>query len=280
MQIIFLLLKQNRVFLLFIFLELFSFWLIVQANHYQNAVFLNSSNQYVGSMLQFTNNIGLYFRLGDANKKLAQENIYLRKEVDKLMQKVKKGNAEPLTDSIVVNQYNYTMAEVVNNSTHKGNNYITINKGRKHGLTKGMAVISPLGIVGQIKVANYGFSSVVSVLHTKTFVSAQIKKNGELGSIKWNGKSPRYAQLHDIPTYVKVNIGDTICTSGYNAVFPPRITIGIVRKISQKPEQTSFELEVELTTNFNRLDYVYAIKNILKIEQDSLKTEDFIDIDE
>lgn len=254
--------------------------MIVQANYYQNAVFISSANQYIGSMLQFTNNVGSYFRLGEANKRLAQENIRLHEEVNTLRKRAKFIKVSPIIDSMVVNQYNYQIAEVVNNSTNRGNNYITINKGYKQGLSKGMAVISPLGVVGQIKKTNSGFSTVVSLLHAKTSMSAQIKKNGELGTIRWNGKSPRFAQLEDIPTYIKVQVGDTICTSGQNAVFPPRITIGIVRKVRQKPEQTNYELEIELSTPFNSLDYVYVIKNILKMEQDSLETEDFMEIDE
>jgi rod shape-determining protein MreC len=280
MQVLIALIRQYRVFLLFIFLELVSFWMIVQANYYQNAVFLNSANQYIGSLLQVTSNIGSYFRLGEANKRLAQENIRLHEEINVLRKREKFIKVSPIIDSMVVNQYNYQIAEVVNNSTNKGNNYLTINKGKRHGLKKGMAVISPLGVVGQIKQSNNGFSTVVSLLHSKTSMSAQIKKNGELGTIRWNGKSPKYAQLEDIPTYAKVQIGDTICTSGQNAVFPPRITIGVVRKIRQKPEQTNYELEIELSTSFNSLDYVYVIKNILQMEQDSLRTEEFIEIEE
>lgn len=254
--------------------------MIVQANHYQNAVFLNSANSSIGSLLQFTSNIGSYFRLGEVNRKLAEENIRLHKENEELRKRAKFVKISPIIDSMVVSQYNYQIAEVVNNSTNKGNNYITINKGYRQGIRKGMAVISPLGVVGQVRDAHSSFSTAVSLLHTKTSVSAQIKKNRELGTIRWNGKSAKYAQLEGIATYVKVQEGDTICTSGYNAVFPPNITIGIVRKIRQKPEQTNYEIEVELSTNFNRLDYVYVIKNILKVEQDSLEMENFVEIDE
>jgi len=280
MQVLLALIRQYRVFLLFLFLESISFWMIVQANHYQNAVFLNSSDRYVGTMLQFTSDIGGYFRLGSVNRKLAQENIRLRKTVDELTQKVKKTNIEQIVDSIIVRQYDYLLAEVVNNSTHKSKNYITINKGSKDGLAKDMAVISPTGVVGHITVVNRNFSSVVSLLHSKTEMSAQIKRNGELGTIKWNGKTPKFAQLHNIPTHVKVQVGDTICTSGYNGIFPPRITVGVVRKIRQKPEQTQYELDIELSTRFNSIDFVYVVKNILKIEQDSLQMGVFSDIDE
>ena len=254
--------------------------MIVQTNHYQNAVFLNSSNQYIGSLLQFTSNIGSYFGLGEVNRKLAKENTRLHQEINLLRQKQKKIALEPIADSVVVNQYNYTLAEVVNNSTHRGNNYITINKGTRHGIVEGMAVISPTGVVGKVKKANANFSTVVSLLHSKTNMSAQIKRNGELGSVRWNGKSPLYAQLTDVPSHVKVNVGDTICTSGYNATYPPRITIGIVKKVRMKSEQTLYELDIELATPFNRLDYVYVVKNILKIEQEQLEMENFKEIDE
>jgi rod shape-determining protein MreC len=280
MQAIFLLIKTYRIFLLFVLLELLSFWLIIQHNTYQNAVFLNSSNQYVGTVLAFSANIRDYFGLKQVNERLAKENLYLHSELTRLRQRKPHAIIPPVTDSVVVNQYNFSLAKVVNNATNRTDNYITIDKGSRDGISKDMAVISPLGVVGKVVKVNSRFSTVISVLHSKNSVSAQVKKNGELGSIKWDGKHPRFAKMTDVPSYAKVIIGDTICTSSFNGIFPPRIMVGIVRKVRLRPEQTFYDLEIELSTPFNRLDYVYVIKNILKMEQESLETEEFEEIEE
>lgn len=280
MRTLFALINRYKVFLIFLFLEILGFWLLVNHNYYQNAIFFNSANSYVGTLLKVSNNIASYFQLNTVNLELAKENKQLRTELTKMRQKNPQLLDSKANDSDFINQYEYVLAKVINNSTHRSNNYITIDKGKKDGIEAGMAVISPLGIVGKVRKSNGRFTTLTSLLHSKTEVSAQIKKNSELGTIKWDGKSPNIAKMIDVPSYVKIAVGDTIVTSGYNAIFPPKVTIGIIKKIKTNPEQTFYDIDVMLTTNFNSLSYVYVVKNILKVEQDSLELETFEEIEE
>ena len=102
------------------------------------------------------------------------------------------------------------------------------------------------------------------------------------------GRSGPGAVTAPIPGVVKqimVSVGDqvkndTVVTSGYNSTFPPGITIGVVKKVGFKSEQTFFDIDVQLSTGFSQLSYVYIIKNRLKLEQESLERESFEDIDE
>ncbi len=280
MQSLWLLIKQYQVVLLFIALEFISAWLIVTQNHYQNAVFLNSANRYIATLHSWMTSVEDYFRLTSINRDLVKENARLRQALSRQEQLVAYQGRNQPEDSLVINKYDYVVAKVVNNSTHKLNNYITINQGRRQGIEQGMGIISPLGIVGKVSASNDYFSTAVSLLHSDTRVSAQIKKNGELGYVQWEGKNPRIAKLKDVPDYIEVKKGDTIVTSGYNAVFPPKVTIGTVSKVSKKAQETFYDIEVILATNFNSLDYVYVVKNILKLEQDSLEIETFEEINE
>ena len=66
-------------------------------------------------------------------------------------------------------------AEVINNSVHKPNNYITIDKGRNDGVKKGMGVISSSGVVGIVKETSRHFSTILSILHSKSKVSVELK---------------------------------------------------------------------------------------------------------
>ena len=47
-------------------------------------------------------------------------------------------------------QYEYIVAKVINNSVNRSNNYLTINRGSKQGIAKGMGVICSAGIVGKV----------------------------------------------------------------------------------------------------------------------------------
>ena len=265
------LLRKYRTFLVFILLEVISVWLLVTSNYYQNAVFFNSANAYAGNILAISTNVSDYFTLRKKNKELANENAYLRQLLAKKDQVRPKGVYYQVTDSSIINKYEFTVARVVNNSTYRKNNYITIDKGKLDGIKPGMAVISPVGVVGKVRACNNHFSVVISLLHTNMSVSSQIKKNDELGSVKWNGRSPRYAKLLEVPNYVKLKVGDSVVTSSVNSIFPSNIPVGVIENIDTLSKETYYDIDIKLSTNFNSLRYVYVINNVLQKEQQQLE---------
>lgn len=278
MSIIILLLKRYRVFLVFIFLELISLSLLITQNRYQNNRFLSSANYYIGSSLEMVNNIKDYFRLREINEDLATENRRLRELYTREKQKRFQTKVEEVQDPAIVGQYSYLLAKVVNNSVTHAKNYITINKGSKDGIIKNMAIISPFGIVGKVKSVNSNFSVVISLL-SDLEISVKVKKNNAIGGIKWDGKSPKYVRLVELTDDTNIEVGDTIVT-GHTSSFPPHMAIGKISKKMPSQGQTSLQFEVELFNDFSRLSYVYAIKNKLKIKQDTLEREVLEDIDE
>ncbi|MEM9983416.1 MAG: rod shape-determining protein MreC, partial [Bacteroidota bacterium] len=155
----------------------------------------------------------------------------------------------------------------------KANNYITIEKGRKQGVLPGMGVISPEGVVGKVTESSTHYARVMSVLHRDIRISAQLKSNGYVGYIDWNGKDARFVKMKDVPTPVAVKKGDRIIASGYNAFFPQGTTIGTVAKVEKLPDATFHDITVKLATDFNSLTYVYIIGNNLKQEKDSLESK-------
>jgi rod shape-determining protein MreC len=77
--------------------------------------------------------------------------------------------------------------------------------------------------------------------------------------------------LNYIPRHVTPLVGDTVVTSGFNAVFPPDVLVGIIRKASLKEEAQFWEIKVELAQDFGRLAFVEIIKSYQKAEKDSLE---------
>lgn len=280
MQSLFFLIKQYRVFLVFFILEVTSLWLVVRNNVYQNATFFNSSNIYTGTLLSWKSGVTSYFLLGKENKRLAQENANLHLQLSQYKQKTGPENLQNIKDTAIVNKYTYTVAKVVNNSTHKANNYITINKGKLDGIKPGMGVVSSLGIVGKVRACSNHFSTIVSLLHTEMTVSAKLQRNDELGTIQWDGKVPRYVKLLDIPNYLKVKRGDTVVTSGYNSIYPSFSHVGVIKNVKRKGHETFYDIDVEVSTQFNSLNYVYVVQNKLQQEQDSIETKTFEKINE
>ncbi|MEO8795844.1 MAG: rod shape-determining protein MreC [Daejeonella sp.] len=260
--------KYNAFFLLIIFLVI-SFILLVNNNSYQRASTLNSSNEFVGSAYERVDNFTNYLNLGYTNDSLAAENARLKAQLktaffnDSIEQKT-------VTDTLRKQQYTYIVAKVVNKTIHQKNNYITINRGTKHGISKGMGVISGKGIVGIILNVSENFSTIQPILHSDTRISASVNNN--IGSLVWGEGNfdSRLAILKDIPNHVSVKKGALVTTSGYS-LFPAGLEIGRVTKTDIKGGDSFLDIQIQLSTDFSTLQYVYVVNNLLSTEQKELE---------
>ena len=146
---------------------------------------------------------------------------------------------------------------------------VTLNKGTLHGVKKGMGVTTHLGVIGIIKEVSDNFSSVISILHSKSKLSVILKKSNYFGTLEWDGRNYLKANLNDIPSHVKISIGDTIVTSGYSHIFQSEIPIGIISRIKTKPNKNFHEIKIKFLEDFKKIKYVnlneLVFKNELKI---------------
>lgn len=268
-------LAKNYFFFLFLLLETFCIYILVQNNKYQRASFVNSSSQISASVLSTSENIQHYFYLKKENERLAKENAELHSH--DLLSFARLVNGEYLVNDTVYKQkYTYTMATVVNNSTNRRNNYLTLDKGSKHGITNKMGVISSSGVVGIIENVSENFCTVKSLLHSNTIINSKLKKDGSFGPLNWDGVSFEYATLNDIPTHVRLLKGDTVVTSQYTLMFPENIMIGTVDSFYRESTKPFYTVEIKLSTDFKKLSHVYIVNNKLRAEQEELekKTEE------
>ncbi len=258
-------LYRYRTFWLFIVLEVFCAWLIIQYNNRYNASFLNSSNALAANISQAAQNTENYFKLAEINRQLLEENERLRDSII----------SHPYVysgDDSIQTSYGATIARVINNSYQRSMNFMTLDVGENEGITPGMGVISGTGVIGQVKSVSEHFSTVISLLHRNLMVSSTIKRTNTICSVTWDGLSPIRAEVKFIPKHIDLQEGDTVVTSDYNSVFPPGILIGVVSEINLKEEDVYYGAKIDLSTDFTSLTYAYVISNELKSEKDSLES--------
>ncbi|WP_114749561.1 rod shape-determining protein MreC [Pleomorphovibrio marinus] len=271
MQRILLFLYSLRALILFIVLELVAAWFIFSYNSVQGAVFFNSSNRLAGGLLDKKEAVVSYFYLGVANEALAEKNAQLLKKLEDLSPRDDSVTLE--IDTLFRHSYEFWSAKVINNSIHLNQNHITLNKGSNHGIREGMGVFNELGVVGRVKGVSRNFSTVISALHTDLLISSKIKGSNVFGSTNWDGKNPKSAKLLYVPRHVNVQLGDSVVTSGYNAIFPEGMAVGFVSEVKPGSESAYLEISLELSTDFSKLTYVYLVDNTLKEELDSLQLQ-------
>ena len=259
---------EYRAFFTFLLLELFCVWLVVENNQYQSTKYFNTSNRMSASIISTSQNIREYFSLRDINVRLADENSKLLKKLDQRDQILYALDLRSIKDTAIINRFDYVSAKVINNSTRYYKNFITIDKGKANGLEPGMAAISEFGVVGKVKSVSDHFSVLISLLNIDDQVSSKIKRTGHFGTVQWDGTDPRFIDLKYIPRHVVPEVGDTVVTSGYNAVFPEGILIGVIKSHQLSEEGQFYTIKVELSQDFGKLSFVEIVKSNLKKEKD------------
>ena len=142
-------------------MEVCCFYLIFQNNSFQRSSWINSSNAFAGNVFTTVNSIKEYFALKETNELLAAENARLRTQ--SLGSYAKYITTKTIVgDTVLKQQYTYIPADVVNNSVNRRNNYLTLNRGYKQGITRDMAVITSNGIVGYIKDVSANYCTVLN----------------------------------------------------------------------------------------------------------------------
>ncbi len=257
-----------RSFLLFVLLEVLAIGLIVSNNSPQGAAFFNSSNALIGSVLKTRSDILDFFSFAQANETLIRENALLLEQIKALNQEP---DSLPIPlDSAFEAQFQFTGARVISNSLRFAQNHLTLNKGSKDGLKPGMGIFNQDGIVGRVKSVSENYAVGISLLNTGLLVSSKIKSTENFGSVNWDGKSSKQAKMLYVPRHVRAQAGDTIVTSGFNAVFPEGIRIGIISSVNQGDDPNYLDILIDLSTDFSRVNYVYLVENTQIVELDSL----------
>lgn len=239
---------------------------------------LSSANTVAGIVYQKREDVVYYFGLKRMNDSLLNENIRLREElarisgVDTLKDTVMSRLVRTPSDSgsiIRYADYIYRPARVINNSVTSENNYITINRGARHGVKKRMAVLSGTGVVGEVISVSDNFASILSVLNVKRKLSAKLK-DGTMGSVMWEEGKPDVLVLEDIPKEIKVFRGDSVFTTSYS-FFPPDVLIGTIDRVRINKKNNVQILYLKSATNFRNLQYVYVVENTMMEERKRLE---------
>ena len=271
---------KHSAWFIFAIYVILSLVLLFKDNPYQQSVYLTSANRVSAAVYKAFNGVTSYFHLRDINESLQERNAALEMELIELRnQMADMALASP--DSLhqpALKQYSFVMAQVISNSIANPNNYITINRGYLDGVNPEMGVIDQNGVVGIVNVAGPHAARVISLLNPHMRLSCKLRDSGFYGSLVWDGKSPQFAVLEELPKHITYHKGDTIVTSGYSAVFPEGIIVGTVDVLARGMTDSFVSLRIRLTTNFSQLSSVRVITNSMKDQIDAmLKAEQGID---
>mgnify|MGYP003290828253 CR=1 FL=1 len=258
------LIEKYSYVLMFLILEALCIIMIVNNLPYQKRKLVSFGNSISGCLFKTQTNLTNYFSLKDENQMLMEHNAML-------MSALHQGKKDTIViiDSTSLD-YRFIPANIINNSIYNVNNFLVIDKGRKDGIKKDMGVICENGIVGKIVNVSENYSSVISMLHPYSVVSARFKENQHLANVSWETLDYRFGIVKDIPLHLSLKKGDTLVTSGFSNIYPANIMIGTIEEMLESESKDFNTAKLRFSTNFSILRHVYIIENIHQTEIDSL----------
>lgn len=256
---------RNLAFIVFFVLEVLAFLLVVNKNDLQRSVVFRTATTLSAWTYNVTNSVTDYFGLVEINKSLSEENARLRTEMSLIESKI--ALADSAFSAIeALPEVSYLSAKVVYNSVYDLQNYIIINKGSAHGVEEDMGVFDAKGVVGVVQRVSENYAVVLPIINPSQVISAKIKDNDQLGAVVWNGGSPKKAKLQEIPSHVTAEAGDSVVTSGFSAIFPEGILIGVIDKVEHLEHTMFCDVDISLVVDFQSLSYVNVAINRNKEE--------------
>jgi rod shape-determining protein MreC len=106
---------------------------------------------------------------------------------------------------------------------------VFVDRGSVAGIMRGMAVVTPDGIVGKV-VAAYPVASQVLLITDPDFAAGvAAQKTGARGTLK--GQGTPQCKLDYVPFEDKIEVGELLFTTGDDRVFPRGFPVGVVKSV-------------------------------------------------
>ena len=134
---------------------------------------------------------------------------------------------------------------------------LIIDVGKRHGIAKGMPVISERGLVGHVLAIGTNWSKVLLITDPSSSVAAMTQSERAPGVV--SGRLGQDLQMEYIPQIDRVTIGDVVLTSGMGGQFPPSIVIGQVTEVEQRDVDTFQKATVHPSVSFEKLETVLVL---------------------
>lgn len=189
------------------------------------------------------------FSLNDYQEKTLNSlsNIYcenIKKDYEELLE---------ANQFLITNNLNAILTKVKFRNIYNYKNSLTIYKGSRDNIVKGMLVLDENGLVGIIDKV-YKNNSEVKLITNKD-INISVKINNSYGILKLrDGK----IIVTDLTLYDEINVDDEVYTSGIGNLLG-NIFIGKVKNIDIDKNNIEKTLEISLGSNLNNLNYLYVV---------------------
>ena len=183
---------------------------------------------------------GFFGGIGEL-RRASVENQQLHRQVDQMQAELRDtrarvAEAERLENLLKLNEkndYKNVVARVIARDPSMWFDSVTIDKGRWSGVEVNMPVVTSGGIVGRVVSTSPWSAQVMLVTDEKSGAGAivgQLGQSNAMGSVKGMGENG-LLEMRYVSGLEKVQVGDSVTTTGQDAIYPPGYNVGEVVEV-------------------------------------------------
>ncbi len=205
-----------------------------------------------------------------------EENIELREKVDQLTAERNKAleraaELDLLRMQLALPtrpQYRELAANVISRDASLWFRRLTIDRGTLDGVKRDMPVTTAGGIVGRVISVGPNFAMVQVITDKHAGVGAMLQASRAMGEIR--GLDNDRSELKNISTSEKVEVGESVVTTGLDRIYPKGLLVGIVESIEADPNAPWHRIIVKPAAPVDRVEHVV----VLLVEPKDLKFDE------
>ena len=137
--------------------------------------------------------------------------------------------------------------------------FVVINRGLKDGVTENMALIHPDGLVGKVVAAGAYSARAILLTDLESHVSALNQRTRDVGLLDGTGSG--LLKMTYLDRQSKIQIGDTIISSGLGGIYPKGIPIGQVQLVGEEKDHLSLYAMVKPFASFSKLEELLCVSS-------------------
>lgn len=212
--------------------------------------------QRVGNGLSL---LGRIAELDQENQQLTRDIGLARAEITKLkdglveLDALRKRLEAPLPPEIKT-----VVAGVIGHDAISGTKTMTINRGSRDGIKKGVAVLDSGGVmVGRVQEVLAGQAEVLLLADDRSALPTLLAESRGTGITR--GELGLGLKMTDIPQQETVNVGDTVETSGLGGDIPKGLAIGSVEAVETAANALFQVARIRPFADVTRLEFVHVV---------------------
>ncbi|NOK02619.1 MULTISPECIES: rod shape-determining protein MreC [unclassified Myxococcus] len=134
---------------------------------------------------------------------------------------------------------------------------VRISSGEQQGVFRGMSVVTPDGIVGQVIRATGGYADVALVTDPQSRVAVRVQRSRARGTAAGTGVGP--LKLENMLRTEDVEDGDLIITAGTDGIYPPGVVVGRVTNLEKKEHGMFQGADIVPAVDTSKLEEVLVV---------------------